>query len=76
MLVTTALTPVLGAYVTIPAFLVGYCRYLGRQSWKVAVSIAACTILFMFFFFEVALKILLLKGVTEPLFIPLYAIFF
>jgi hypothetical protein len=30
----------------------------------------------LFFFFEVTLRILLPKGVTEPLFFPLYATFF
>jgi hypothetical protein len=76
MLLTTLLTPILGAYIAIPAFLLGYVRYLGRQSWVVAASIAVGTALVMFFFFEVSLKILLPKGVTEPLFIPLYAMFF
>jgi hypothetical protein len=76
MLAATVLTPILGAYIAIPAFLLGYCRYLGRQSWRTSAIIAVCTMLFMFFFFEVSLKILLPKGVTEPLFIPLYAIFF
>lgn len=76
MLLATLLTPILGAYIAIPAFLLGYTRYLGRQSWGVAAAIAVGTALFMFFFFEVSLKILLPKGVTEPLFIPLYAMFF
>jgi hypothetical protein len=39
-------------------------------------SLVICTPVFLFFFFEVTLKILLPKGVTEPLFTPLYAIFF
>jgi len=34
------------------------------------------TPVFLFFFFEVTLKILLPKGLTEPFFIPLYAKFF
>jgi TRAP-type C4-dicarboxylate transport system permease small subunit len=74
--VTVALLPALGAYIVLPAFLVGYARVVGRSSWRLAVSLAVGTALFLFFFFEVALKILLPKGVTEPLFIPLYAIFF
>ena len=71
-----ALTPILGAYVAIPAFLAAYTRIIARTGWVIAASLAVGSILFMFFFFEVALKILLPKGVTEPLFIPLYAIFF
>jgi hypothetical protein len=34
------------------------------------------TALVLFFFFEVTLRTLLPKGITEPLFIPLYQIFF
>ena len=34
------------------------------------------TPIMMFFFFEVTLKIMLPKGVSEPLFLPLYAKFF
>jgi putative tricarboxylic transport membrane protein len=30
----------------------------------------------VFFFFEATLKILLPKGITEPFFFPLYAMFF
>lgn len=73
---TVALMPVLGAYVVLPLFMIGYTKYIGRSSWILSLSLAIGTMLFCFFFFEVALKILLPKGVTEPLFIPLYAIFF
>jgi putative tricarboxylic transport membrane protein len=37
---------------------------------------ALCTPVALFFFFEVTLRILLPKGVTEPWFYPLYATFF
>jgi len=73
---TVALTMVAGVYVAIPLFMVAYIRFIGRNSWTVALSLALGTVLFLFFFFEVTLKILLPKGVTEPLFYPLYAIFF
>lgn len=76
MLALTAGVQVVGAYVAVPLFLVGYVRVLGRASWLVAISLAVGAMLFMFFFFEVALRILLPKGVTEPLFIPLYQFFF
>jgi hypothetical protein len=69
-------TPIVGAYVAIPAFMIAYLKVIGKTGWLVAVSLAVGTILFMFFFFEVALKILLPKGFTEPLFFPLYAMFF
>ncbi|PKP66868.1 MAG: tripartite tricarboxylate transporter TctB family protein [Alphaproteobacteria bacterium HGW-Alphaproteobacteria-8] len=73
---TVALTMVAGVYVAIPLFMIAYIRFVGRNSWTVALSLAIGTVLFMFFFFEVTLKILLPKGFTEPLFYPLYAIFF
>lgn len=76
MLAATALLPVLGAYIVLPAFLIGYTRVLGRMAWPNAVALGVGAALAMFFFFEVTLKTLLPKGVTEPLFIPLYAIFF
>ncbi|MFN3614437.1 MAG: tripartite tricarboxylate transporter TctB family protein [Rubrimonas sp.] len=76
MLVLTAAVQVVGVYVAIPLFLLGYVRVLGRASWLAAASLAVGAMLFMFFFFEVALRILLPKGVTEPLFVPLYQMFF
>lgn len=76
MLVTTLMVPILGSYIAIPAFLVGYTRIVGHSSWRLSILLALGTVLFMWFFFEVTLKILLPKGVTEPLFIPLYAMFF
>lgn len=73
---TVALIPVLGAYIAICLFLFWYLKIYGKHSWKLTLSIVVGTPLFLFFFFEVTLKILLPKGITEPLFIPLYAIFF
>ena len=76
LLVTVALIPWLGAYVALPLFLFWYLRIFGKHGWVLTASIALITPLFLFFFFEVTLKILLPKGVTEHLFIPLYATFF
>jgi len=73
---TVLLMPVVGAYIAIPGFIVAYLKVIGRTGWLLALALAAGTMLFMFFFFEVALKILLPKGFTEPLFFPLYAMFF
>jgi hypothetical protein len=66
----------LGTYVAIPAFIVWYVRFFGRHSWTLAISLAVGTALVLFFFFEVTLRTLLPKGITEPLFVPLYQIFF
>lgn len=73
---TIALMPWAGTYVALPLFLVWYLRIFGRHGWTLTLLLCAGTVLFLFFFFEVTLKILLPKGLTEPLFIPLYARFF
>ncbi len=74
--VTVALIPVLGAYVALPLFLLWYLRIYGGHGWVLTGSLTLGTPVFLFFFFEVTLKILLPKGVTEPFFFPLYAMFF
>ena len=73
---TIAMIPVLGAYVAIPAFIFWYIRIYGQHGWLLTACLVVATPVFLFFFFEVTLKILLPKGVTEPLFFPLYAMFF
>lgn len=74
--ITIALIPYAGSYIAIPAFLFWYLRIFGRHGWVLTASITLLTPVFLFFFFEVTLKILLPKGWTEPWFFPLYATFF
>ncbi|WP_424967789.1 MULTISPECIES: tripartite tricarboxylate transporter TctB family protein [unclassified Dinoroseobacter] len=76
LVVTIALLPVVGAYVAIPLFMIWYLRIYGGHGWKLTAILTLSVPVFLFFFFEVTLKILLPKGVTEPLFLPLYAAFF
>lgn len=76
LIVTVALMPWAGTYIALPLFLLWYLKIFGKHGWAVTASLCICTPLFLFFFFEVTLKILLPKGLTEPFFIPLYAIFF
>jgi hypothetical protein len=76
LVITVALIPWVGAYVALPLFLLWYLKGYGRHGWVVTGCITIGTPLFLFFFFEVTLKILLPKGLTEPFFIPLYARFF
>ena len=64
-----------GVYVAIPIFFIFYIRLIGRHSWLTTGAIAGLSPIVIFFFFEVGLRILLPKGVTEPLFYPLYRIF-
>lgn len=73
--VTIGVIEVAGVYVAIPLFLIFYLRVMGDHAWTTVGSIAAATPVTLFFFFEIALKITLPKGVTEPLFYPLYAMF-
>lgn len=76
LVITVAIMPWLGAYVALPLFLFWYLKIFGKHGWVVTFCLTLGTPVFLFFFFEVTLKILLPKGLTQPLFVPLYAIFF
>lgn len=65
----------IGFYGAIPLFLFYYIYFLGRHSLVVALSIALMVPVFCFFFFDVAMRIVLPKGLLEPAFLPLYDIF-
>ena len=65
----------IGVYGSVPLFLIFYVRFIGRHSWPLTGSLAIGTPVVAFFFFEIALRITLPKGKTEPLFYPLYDIF-
>lgn len=66
----------LGFYGAIPLFLIYYLKFLGKHGWGLTLAIAALTPVTFFFFFDIAMRIVLPKGYLEPLFIPLYALFF
>ena len=76
LLCTVGLISFIGAYIAIFLFLFWYLRVIGRHSIGLSLTIPVLTPILMFFFFEVTLKIMLPKGVSEPLFLPLYAKFF
>ncbi len=76
LIAAIALMPILGAYVSLALFLLWYLRIFGGRGWTLTVILTVATPAFLFFFFEVTLKILLPKGMTEPVFLPLYATFF
>ena len=69
------LVHIVGMYGAIALFLLYYVRFLGRHSWRTTIPIAVGAPVAAFFFFDVALRIVLPKGYLEPLFIPLYGIF-
>lgn len=65
----------LGFYGGMFLFMIYYVRFLGRHSWVTTLSIATGLTVVSFFFFDIAMRIVLPKGYLEPLFIPLYDIF-
>ena len=75
LIVTVGLFSFIGVYGALPLFLLFYLRFLGNHSWKLSLSFAILLPIITFFFFEITLKIILPKGITEPLFYPLYRIF-
>lgn len=78
LIVTVALFYVIGVYGALPLFMIFYVRFLGRHSWPATAAMALITPVATFFFFDIALKITLPKGlpiVEETIFYPLYKIF-
>ena len=73
--VMIALVHFIGMYGAIPVFLIYYIRFLGRHSWGTTLAIALSAPVVTFFFFDVAMRVVLPKGYLEPLFLPLYDIF-
>ncbi len=76
LVVMIGLIHLVGVYVVVPLYLIFYMRLLGRHRWSVTVPLAVAMPVATFFFFEIALKITLPKGLTEPAFYPLYEMFF
>jgi putative tricarboxylic transport membrane protein len=70
--VMIGLIHVIGVYGSVPLYLVFYMRVLGRHTWLKTGTIAILTPIVTFLFFEIALTITLPKGITEPLFYPIY----
>ena len=78
LIVTVALFYVIGVYGALPIFMLFYVRFIGRHTWPVTSAMALITPVATFFFFDIALKITLPKGlpiVEETIFYPLYKIF-
>ncbi len=65
----------IGVYFAVPLLLIFYMRFVGNHSWALTACIALTAPVITFFFFEIALTITLPKGLTEPLFYPLYDAF-
>ncbi len=76
LIITVGLFSFVGIYGALPLFLIFYIRFMGKHSWRLTGILAVAIPVFIFYFFEITLKIILPKGLTEPLFMPLYKIFF
>jgi len=76
LIVTVGLFSFIGVYGALPLFLLFYLRLLGNHSWTLSIFFAVVIPIITFFFFEIMLKITLPKGITEPLFYPLYKMFY
>lgn len=70
-----ALIEFIGFYAAMFIFLFYYIYFLGRHPIVRTLAISTAAPVFSFFFFDVAMRIVLPKGITEPLFIPLYDMF-
>ena len=75
LIVTVGLFSFIGIYGALPLFLLFYLRFLGKHSWKLSIALSIIIPITIFYFFEITLKIILPKGITEPLFYPLYKMF-
>lgn len=62
----------IGIYFSLILFLAFFVRIMGRHSWPTTLAIALLTPVFIFCLFEWALTIPLPKGLSEPLFYPIY----
>lgn len=69
------LIEIIGFYGGMFIFLIYYLRILGRHPMVQTMLISTIVPVVSFFFFDVAMRIVLPKGYTEPLFLPLYKIF-
>ncbi|MCH9806972.1 MAG: tripartite tricarboxylate transporter TctB family protein [Alphaproteobacteria bacterium] len=66
----------IGFYGALPLFLAFYLKVMGNHSWMTTILTAVLVPVVTFLFFEIMLKITLPKGMTDPLFIPVYAFFY
>lgn len=69
-------TAYIGIYFSLFAFLFFYLKILGRHSWSLSLALTGAIPVGVFLLFEYALTIPLPKGMSEPLYFPLYKIMY
>lgn len=65
-------THYLGLYIGLLGFLFFYLKVLGGHSWTTSIALTVIIPVVVFVFFEYLLVIPLPKGISEPLFYPIY----
>ena len=68
--------PGIGVYGALPLFLFFYLKVFGRHSWLLTLACVVIIPVVTFLFFEIVLSITLPKGISEPLFIPIFKFFY
>lgn len=66
----------IGFYGALPLFLIFYLKVIGSHSWLTTIATAVIVPVVTFLFFEIMLNITLPKGMSDPLFVPIYAFFY
>ncbi len=66
----------IGFYGSLPLFLIFYIRFMGKHSWVATIAAAITIPVVTFLFFELMLNITLPKGMTEPLFLKIFALYY
>ena len=66
----------IGIYLSLMAFLFFYVKIVGGHTWKVTLGMVIGMPVFIFGLFEWALTIPLPKGISQPLFIPIYRLIY
>ena len=75
LLAFLGLIHIAGFYGAIFVFLFYYLKFLGKHTLRLSLIISVAMPVVCFFFFDIAMRIVLPKGYLEPLFIPLYDMF-
>ncbi len=65
-------THFIGIYISLFAFMFFFIRIMGGHSWLLSILLTVLVPIVVFLFFEWALTIPLPKGISEPLFYPIY----
>lgn len=76
LIVLLGMTQVIGLYFALMLFLLFYLKVVGGHTWGVTLGLVIGTPVFIFGLFEYALTIPLPKGISEPLFYPIYALMY